>query len=76
MKSWAIALPTLLITACSAPPIAAPVPADSAVEDAVLTDDSPTAPLDEAPPEFYPPPGSNEMLREALSVAEGLEVII
>jgi quercetin dioxygenase-like cupin family protein len=77
MKTWAISLSALLITACSAPPVASPAPSPPEVcEPGSSNPPDPAATATEAPPGFYPPPGSNERLRQALSGAEGLEVII
>jgi len=70
MKAWPIALMTLLVTACSAPPTDSPAPPEVEMES------SGTSEVPAEVTEFYPPPGSNEMLRSALSGAEGLEVII
>ncbi|MDJ0702836.1 MAG: cupin domain-containing protein [Leptolyngbyaceae cyanobacterium MO_188.B28] len=58
MKSYAIALITLLAVSCAAPN--QPKRSETQVVDS----------------EFSPPPGSNQMLRAPITIADGLEVII
>jgi quercetin dioxygenase-like cupin family protein len=89
MKAWIFAASALLVTACSVPQNEAltspelesetPAIAESPVEMSAPDADAETPVTLEVPAEvteFYPPPGSNEMLRSPLSGAEGLEVII
>ena len=68
---YAIALSALLFTACSTSPQTAPTGEPIVVEDQPV---EPVASNDDNGPEL--PPGSNEMLRAPLTLAEGVEVIV
>lgn len=69
-SAYAIALSTLLFTACSTSPQTAPTNDRAAEEQA-------TEPVvSNGNSRFELPPGSNEMLRAPLTMANGLEVIV
>lgn len=69
-SGYAIALSALLFTACSTSPQTVPT-AEPIVEE---QPEEPVVSNDSNEPEL--PPGSNEMLRAPLTLAEGLEVIV
>jgi quercetin dioxygenase-like cupin family protein len=66
MKAYIVALSALVVTACSAPPQAQDVE----------TAEPHSAEASEPHSVYRPQPGSNEMVRAPLTLAEGLEVII
>lgn len=86
MKAGIFAFSALLVSACSVPhdevtrpelEVETPSASEVPVESPGVAMEAPVIPESGAEvTEFYPPPGSHEMLRSVLSGAEGLEVII